>query len=206
MAEYSTVGAGVRILLLLLLVLVLVVGGLLWFDYLGLVDANGVASPVLRLVGIQRPAALPDVEDPFLLQSERIKARDEALAIRTAELDERERRLQTREAEVNQMISTLEEQRRSLEEQEKSINQARKTYDDRVANMRDLSVKLTGMQPNRAVAMLQAMPDVDVIDVIRATDAIAAEEGTQSITSKWLSDLPSDRAAAISRKMMLGSP
>jgi flagellar protein FlbB len=205
MAEYSNVGAGMRVLLLLLLVLVLLVGGLLWFDYLGLVNANSFVRPVLRVVGIERPAALPDAEDPFLLDRERMNAREEAIALRAAELDERERQLETREAEIVQVASTLEEQRASLEEQEKSINQARKTYDDRAANLRDIAGKLTSMPPADAVAMLEAMDDVDIIDVIRTTDEIAAVSGTTSITSRWLSDLPAVRAAAISRKMMLGS-
>lgn len=205
MAEYSGVGAGMRILLLLLLVLVLLVGGLLWFDYLGIVDANNLVRPVLRLVGIQRPAALPDAEDPFLLDVERMKAREEAITLRSAELDERERLLATREAEVTQIASTLEEQRSSLEEQEKSINQAQKSYDDKAANLRDISGKLTSMPPADAVSVLAGMDDMEIIDVIRTTDEIAAAGGTTSITSKWLSDLPADRAAAISRKMMMGS-
>lgn len=206
MAEYSSVGAGVRIVLLFLLVLVLVVGGLVWFDYLGLVDANRFVRPVLRLVGIQRATEVTNPEDPTLLDEERLKAREEAINERTAGLDERERALQIREAEVTQMASALEEQRASLEEQEKSINQARKSYDDKAANLRDLSGKLTSMPPANAVAVLEAMTDMDIIDVIRTTDQIAVEEGTTSITSKWLSDMPADRAASISQKMMLGSP
>ena len=206
MAEYSTVGAGARIALLLLLVLVLVVGGLVWFDYLGLVSANRVVTPVLRLVGISRPAPVAGAEDPLLLEAERMKAREEATALRTAGLDEREKLLQTREAEVQEMAASLGEQRKSLAEQQKSINEARKTYDDRVANLRDISGKLTSMRPEDAVAVLQEMKDVDIIDVIRMTDLIAAGEGTVSITSKWLADLPEKRAAVIGQKMMLGQP
>jgi flagellar protein FlbB len=206
MAEYSSVGAGARIALLLLLVLVLVVGGLLWFDYLGLVDAGSIARPALRLVGIQRPVPVEDPEDPFLLEQERLKAREEAIGLRGAELDEREKQLQTKEAEVQAMTQSLAEQKKSLEEQQKSINEAMKTYDDRVANLRDISGKLTSMPPADAVAVLAEMKDVDIIDVIRMTDRIAEEAGTTSITSKWLSDMPEKRAAVIGQKMMLGSP
>lgn len=206
MAEYSTVGAGARIALLFLLVLVLVVGGLVWFDYLGLLDAGRVVSPVLRLVGISRAAPVGNAEDPLLLEIERMKAREEAVALRSAELDEREKALRTREAEVEEMIASLAEQRKGLEEQQKSINESRKSYDDRVANLRDLSGKLASMRPGDAVAVLEQMKDVDIIDVIRMTDQIAAEEGTVSITSRWLSDLPEKRAAVIGQKMMLGQP
>jgi flagellar protein FlbB len=206
MAEYSTVGAGARIALLLLLVLVLVVGGLVWFDYLGLLKADRVVSPVLRLVGISRPAPVTDAEDPLLLEAERMKAREEAVALRAAELDERESALRQREAEVGAMTASLAEQRQGLEQQQKSISDSRKSYDDRVANLRDLSGKLASMRPEDAVAVLEQMKDVDIIDVIRMTDVIASEEGTLSITSKWLSDLPEQRAAVIGQKMMLGQP
>ena len=48
--EYSSVGAGFRVVILLLLVAVLVLGGLVWFDYLGIVDAQGLLSPVFTLI------------------------------------------------------------------------------------------------------------------------------------------------------------
>jgi flagellar protein FlbB len=206
MAEYSSVGAGARIALLLLLVSVLIVGGLVWFDYLGLIDANRVVAPVLRIVGIKRAAPVQGAEDPFLLEVERIKAREEAIALRTAELDGREKQLQTRQAEVDQMAASLAEQKKSLEDQQKSVSAAQKTYDDKVANLRDLSGKLASMPPAQAEALLQEMKDVDIIDVIRVTDQIAVEAGTTSITSKWLSDMPAKRSALIGQKMMLGQP
>jgi flagellar protein FlbB len=206
MAQYGAVGAGTRIFLLLLLVLVLAAGGLLWFDFLGLVDANRVLSPLLRLVRIQRPAAIEDPDDPFLLESERLKAREEALDLRAAALDEREKGLAAREAEVEEVAQSLQEQRRSLEEQQKSINERLKTYEDREANIRDIATKLVGMKPENAVALLLEMKDVEIIDIVRMTDAIAEQEGTSSITPKWLADMPAERSAAISQKLMLGRP
>ena len=206
MAGYSSVGVATRIVLLLLLVLVLAAGGLVWFDYLGLVDAKEVLGPVLELAGIRKPTTVENVDDPFLLDRERLQAREEALRLREAKLDERELQIKRKEAEIQQMQDEIAEQRRSLEEQQKSINDRLKSYEDKETNLRDISNKLVGMPPADAIEVLLQMKDVEVIDIIRMTDKIAAEQGNASMTSKWLSDMPAERAAAISEKMLLKSP
>ena len=128
------------------------------------------------------------------------------MSLRTAELEEWEQRLKQKEIEVEQMLEDLAEQKTSLEEQQKSINDRLKSYEDKEANLRDISGKLVGMAPRNAVALLQEMNDVEIIDIIRMTDRIADEGGGLSMTSKWLSDLPAARSAAISEKMLLKAP
>ena len=49
-------GSGVRVFALLLLVAVLAVGGLFWFDFLGLISADEWLGPVRRLVGLAKEA------------------------------------------------------------------------------------------------------------------------------------------------------
>ncbi len=69
MTDYSSVGAGFRILILLLLVAVLVLGGLVWFDYLGIVDAQSLLAPVFTMIRGEK--IVVDAEDPLLLEKER---------------------------------------------------------------------------------------------------------------------------------------
>ena len=52
MSDYSGVGAGFRIVVLILLVGVLALGGLVWFDYLGVVDARRTLAPVFALFAV----------------------------------------------------------------------------------------------------------------------------------------------------------
>jgi len=64
---YGRHGFGARVLALLLLVLVLAAGGLIWFDFLGLVEADRLFGPVRRLVGlqvIQPPSRVPTTAAP----------------------------------------------------------------------------------------------------------------------------------------------
>ena len=105
--DYSSVGAGFRILILLLLVAVLVLGGLVWFDYLGIVDAQGLLAPVFTMVRGEK--IVVDAEDPLLLDKERMAKQLEALPIRSEELNAWAQELEANQAEVNQMMEQLEE-------------------------------------------------------------------------------------------------
>ena len=59
------------------------------------------------------------------------------------------------------------------------------------------------MTPKAAVNILLAMDDQMVIDVLRKVEEMAAQNGTASMVSYWLSLMPADRAAAIQRKMVV---
>lgn len=191
-----------RVVALLLIILALAIAGLFWFDYLGLVDAKGVFSPVLRLFRqpVRTGTALP-ADSPTLLDDERFAKQLQAVETMRQELAERERAGEGREAAVAAMEQELEDRRAELEERENSFNQLLKRYDDRKANVEQNARYLTGMPPADAVDILAAMDDQTVIDVLRAVEDIAAASGEASVVAYWLSLLPADRAAELQRKM-----
>ena len=57
------------------------------------------------------------------------------------------------------------------------------------------------MPPKSAVDILLAMDDQDFIDTIRMVDKIAEEGGSDSNVSYWLTLMPPERVAEITRKM-----
>jgi flagellar protein FlbB len=116
-------------------------------------------------------------------------------------LDKRELDIQALEAENTQIAQELEERRISQEEREKTFNNIQKMYDDRNVNIRKNAENLNGMAPANAVAILNEMDDQDIIDTLRMVDQIAAEEGTSSMVSYWLSLMPANRVAELQRKM-----
>jgi len=193
---------GLRIIVLLLLIVVLVFGGLIWFDYLGLLNVKETLSPLFALVGIGVPkkAAVPDY--PEMLDEDRIARQLEALTLREEELDRREEQIAAGEAEVLQKQESLKEREQALEEREKSFNDRIKQYENRNASLRNISQNLVGMPPQKAVDRLLEMDDQDVIDLLRITDQIALESGEDSITAYWLSLMPAERAAEVQRKML----
>ena len=202
MAKYGIVGAGPRILVLILALLALVFGGLIWFDFLGLIDVKDSLAPVFGLVGLRTRTKLADPGAPFLLDQERLDKQWEALDLRLQELDNRDTELELREAELVQMMETVREQEDALEDREKSFNELVKQYDNRNANLRSVAGQFTGMPPQKAVDRLEEMNDQDVIDILRMTDSIAAEAGANSVSSFWLQLMPAERSATIQRKML----
>ena len=87
MAEFSEVSPGVRIFLLALLLVVLALAGVVWFDYLGLIDARDALAPIWRLAGLrQRTGGIAD-DDPNLLDLERMAKEQEALGLRAEDLE-----------------------------------------------------------------------------------------------------------------------
>ncbi|MEW5813895.1 MAG: flagellar protein FlbB [Spirochaetota bacterium] len=204
MAGYGIVGTGPRIIVLLLLIIALLFGGLIWFDFLGLIDVKDTLAPVLSLVGQKPRTKIADIESPVLLGEERMKKQLEALELRTEELDKREEQITLTESEIKQMLESLKEKEKVLEEKEKAFNVQASLYENKRANIEQNSKYLVGMPPKSAVKILKNMEDQDVIDLLRATERLAAEAGEESIVAYWLSLLAEEepaRAATLQRKM-----
>jgi flagellar protein FlbB len=198
-AEYGGVGAGFRIVILILLVGVLALGGLVWFDYLGILDARRTLAPVFALFGAKKPEI--EAEDPLLLDKERLAKQMEALAVRAEELGSREQQLQSREQELAQKMEQVQEREKAADEREKLFNERLQAFENRRVNLRQNAAYLVGMPPDKAVKILLAMEDQDVIDLFRITEEQAAEAGETSLVAYWLSLMPAERAATLERKM-----
>jgi len=202
LARFKAVRTGSTIVLLLLLILALALGGLIWFDYLGFVDARQIVSPVLSLLRITRPANIQDENSPGFLDQERLKMQQDELVLRLEELDARDTAIATTEAELLQIRESLEERENALAEKENSFNDRLKQYENRNANLRQASQYFVGMDPKAAVERLQAMDDQDIIDIFRITETVAREQNSASMVAYWISLLPAQRAADLSRKML----
>ncbi|MDR2303721.1 MAG: flagellar protein FlbB [Treponema sp.] len=182
-------------------------GGLVWFDYLGLIDVKTVIAPVYRLIGREGRSQPKTGDDELLnIDAERLSIRLEALELRDRELDNREEELTGRYGEIEQMAQELEERQKALDDRENSINAGVEETDNKERNVEQNARYLTGMPPERAVGIIFAMDDQDIIDVFRKTEEIARAEGTTSIVSYWLSLMAEDtegaaRAAELQRKM-----
>lgn len=191
-----------RILVLLIIIMALAIGGLFWFDYLGIVDAKGFFGPTLGLLGVRTRTgqALP-ADSPTLLEDERLGKRLEALDARNQELDEREKAVVEREATVEAMSQEIADRTAAVDERENSFNQMAERYDNRRANIEQNARYLTGMPPKDAVAILEKSDDQTVIDTLRAVEELAAKAGEASVVAYWLSLLPPERSAELQRKM-----
>jgi len=202
MANYGATGTGLRIVALLLLVAVLLVGGVLWFDFLGIVDARSTLAPIRRLLGLAEQPTVEQLADPLLLERERLQSETEALDLIREDLERRELAVAQREVEIEQITAELEATRTSLENQEKSLNDRLTAFDDRRVNLEQNSRYLVGMPPSNAVEIMLQMEDPDIIELLQVTEDIAQREGSASLVSFWLSQMPAERAAELQRKFV----
>jgi flagellar protein FlbB len=191
-----------RVIVLLIMILALALGGLFWFDYLGIVDAKSVFAPALRLVGlpVRTGAALP-ADSPNLLDDERFAKQLAAVDAVRQELAEREKVATERQAAIEAMAQEIEDRAKTLGERENSFKQMTERYENRRANVEQNARYLTGMPPKDAVKILAQSDDQTVIDILRAVEEIAAKTGEASVVAYWLSLLPAEKSAGIQRKM-----
>jgi len=194
-----------KTLLLLLLVVILAAGGLVWFDYLNVIDAKSLLAPIYKYIpfipgeGRSQPKTAGD--EILDLDAERFAVLLEAHELRAMEMDVRQKELDSRYGQIEQMAQELEERTNALDEREKSLIADRLDTENKDRNVEQNARYLTGMPPQNAVGIIAALDDQDAIDVIRKTEEIAKAEGTNSIVSFWFSLMEPARAAELQRKM-----
>ncbi|MDR2313788.1 MAG: flagellar protein FlbB [Spirochaetaceae bacterium] len=196
-----------RIVVLLILILVLIGGGIVWFDYLNVIDAKTALAPLYRLIGREGRTQEDLGPDEYLnLDAERLAVRLEAEALRELDMDKRETDIQSRLGEIEQMAQELEQRKQALDDEQNSINAAAADAENMERNIEGIAQQLTNMQPERAVAIIAAMNDQTAVNVLRKTEEIAQRDGTNSIVPYWLSQMDPQRAAELQRKMVAGAP
>jgi flagellar protein FlbB len=200
-------GTLLRVLALLILILIMAAGGIFWFDYLNVIDAKPILAPIYRLLGME-VRTQPDVPDGAMLNlnDERYAILFEALELRYGEIERSETDNKNRLGQIEQMAQELEERQKALEEQEKSLIAERQEAEIKDRNVEQNARNMVNMPPERAVGILVAMDDQDVIDILRKTEELAQADGSNSIVPYWLSLFPPERAAEITRKMAARPP
>ena len=193
---------------LLILIIIISLGGLLWFDYLGVIHAKKVFAPVYKLFGLAPQTSVTATSSKPLmadLDEDRLAKRIEALDIRTQELDKREGDIKKVEEQNEAIAKELEDRKNSQDEREKTFNNQVKKYDDRTKNIETIVSYLNNMPPQSAVEQLLSHDDQDVIDILRKADEVAEATKTVSMSSTWLMYMgragQSERASTIERKM-----
>lgn len=192
-------------IVLLIIILILVFGGLIWFNFLGVVSLPSIRKTASKALGKAPQTSTTVTQSKPLvsnLDEDRLRKQREANDIFREELEKREADIASLENQNAQIAAELAEREKNQEEREKTFNLTLKKYDDKNINVEQIAKNLNGMKPDAAVAILVAMDDQTVIDVLRKVEELAAANGSSSMGSYWLSLMPSDRAAEIQRKMI----
>jgi flagellar protein FlbB len=178
-------------------------GGVVWFDYLNLIDAKTVLAPIYRFIGREgRTQPASEDDEDRSLDAERLAIRLEALELRALEMDKQEQGIENRQGEIEQMAQELETRQKAQDDRENSFIQKLEDAETKERNVEQNARQLTNMPPAPAVAIIVAMDDQDAIDVLRMTDEIARREGSNSLVPYWMSLMPPERVAELQRKMV----
>lgn len=190
---------------LLIIVIILVLGGLLWFDFLGVIHIKSLFRPVYKMLGKDPQVSITATQSKPVtsdMDADRLRKQREALDIFKEELDKRESDIVEIEKQNEKIAAELVEREKNQEEREKTFELSVNKYNEKDVNVTQIANNLNGMTPQAAVSILQAFDDQTAIDVLRKVEEIAKENGSSSMGSYWLSLMPADRAAVIQRKML----
>lgn len=202
--QYSS-GSWLKVLLLALLIIVLVVGGLVWFDFIGLINVKDQLAPITRLFGVRPRSEIADPDDIYLLDRERLLKQQEAMDLKYDEINVRMAALESTGAELKQRADYLAEQESALKEKENSLNQALKRYENEEENLRQSARYLMGMEPEKAVDQLVTMDEYDAVNLLRTSERLAQESGEASLVAYWLSLMDPQKSASLQEKLIRAS-
>ena len=197
------VNNAIKIISLLLLILLIIVGGLVLFDWLGLFSLRQQFAPVLRLVGLD----LSEEGQSTVINSEdineaRLRQQLEALELVRKELTDWEQQLTQQTEELDQREQKLRQSEERLEQQLSALQERENLYRERNAKIDQMARNFTGMPPPQAVAQMNEMEALLVVDILRAAERIALEENSGSLVAFWLSLMPAARGAEVSQLLV----
>jgi len=185
-----------------MLIIVLSLGGLIWFDIIGLINVQSTLRPLIQALGLAPEESVAvDYSDLELLDSMTVQKLELAIELRLQEFELARDFLTSDIQDYEERLAQLEEREKILAERENSFNQRVNRYDDRRAGLVQNARDLTSMRPDEAVAILNEYDDQLLIDTLRVVQDLADEEGSFSLVPTYLSLLPEVRAAAVQRKM-----
>ena len=206
MKNYSTGGGIAKVIFLLILILVLIVGGLIWLDFLGIIDAKDQLAPITALFGVRPRQQVEQPFSPLLLDADRLDKERRAVAIERRELQQAAEELALREAELKQKEDEVAERESSVEERRNSLIEAVSRYDNKVANLEQTARYVMGMPPEDAVAIMDQYDVKDLVDLLRTSERLAREDGEPSLVAFWLSIMPERTRAAEIQRLMVEKP
>ena len=206
MKTYGAGGGAAKVIFLLILILVLIAGGLIWLDFLGIIDVKDQLAPITSLLGVRPRETVQQPFSPLLLDVDRLAKERQAIAIERRELEQSAQELALREAELKQKEDEVAERESSVEERRNSLIEAVSQYDNRVANLEQTARYVMGMPPEDAVAIMDEYEVKDLVDLLRTSERLAQEDGTPSLVAFWLSIMPDRTRAAEIQRLMVEKP
>jgi flagellar motility protein MotE (MotC chaperone) len=202
MAKKGKVRFGLRISLWLLVDIALVLAALFIFNMMGIIDIRATVGGIKDKISGADTSISEDLEGFNLLDSERLQQQLKNIDIKNEEIDRREKTIATKEQELNQRVAKLEEKEKALIEREEQLKKEQQNVEDEYKKVQIAADRFNGMAPEAAVKVFLKLPDDFLIKVFRYSEENAAAQELTSFVPVWLSLMPPERVAGITRKML----
>ncbi|HPW52650.1 MAG TPA: hypothetical protein PKV85_09835 [Spirochaetota bacterium] len=183
-----------KIIFLFLIIVFLLGVGVLWLDYMGLINLTKTASMFSK---DEASVLYADDDEPSLMKLEELEKNKEQLKERTEDLDRREALLLEQEKSSNADKDKIQEMRAGIELERKKLENEKNKYSGYKKNIVDLAQKIESMPPKEAVAIMINWDDPLIIDVLRQIDQNALDAGAMSVTSYLISLMPKEKASRV---------
>ena len=183
-----------KIIFLFLIIVFLLGVGVLWLDYMGLINLTKTASMFNK---DEASVLYADDDEPSLMKLEELEKNKEQLKERTEDLDRREALLLEQEKSSNADKEKIQEMRAGIELERKKLENEKNKYSGYKKNIVDLAQKIESMPPKEAVAIMINWDDPLIIDVLRQIDQNALDAGAMSVTSYLISLMPKEKASRV---------
>jgi len=183
-----------KIIFLFLIIVFLLGVGVLWLDYMGLINLTKTASMFSK---DEASVLYADDDEPSLMKLEELEKNKEQLKERTEDLDRREALLLEQEKSSNTDKEKIQEMRAGIELERKKLENEKNKYSGYKKNIVDLAQKIESMPPKEAVAIMINWDDPLIIDVLRQIDQNALDAGAMSVTSYLISLMPKEKASRV---------
>lgn len=206
MARNSIAGVIGKSILLLLLIVVLLIGGIFWFDFLGIVDRGDSLNFITQRIGMDEASEVEDAEaNIYLLDAVRLVKERESIERREISLKSREEAINLGEAKNRQAFEELKEKESAIQDKEKSLSEALSRYDDEQKNLETTVSYLAALPPQTTVEILKNYTILKVVDTLRKEDELAARDSRESLSSTWILFMEAKMAAEV-QDMMIKKP
>lgn len=195
-----------KIVFLLLLILSLAIGGIVWLDFIGVINAKPRISAVLAWTGFKRFQEIDSPVIPLSLDSDRMEKEREAIAVARRQLEKDVEDFSLKEDLLVQKENELLEREKMVEEQQKSLSEAMNIYDNKIANLEQTARYVMGMPPEDAVAIMDQYDIRDLVDLLRTSERLSQEDDEESLVAYWLSLMQDRNRAAEIQRLLVEKP
>ncbi|MGL4394084.1 MAG: periplasmic-type flagellar collar protein FlbB [Brevinema sp.] len=189
-----------RVLFLLIINILLIAFTLYFFDYMRIIDYRRILAGIQGNSGLTAAAKL---EDPLLLEKEELAKKWEALTIKENEISNIQLSVDSNRMALEEDLNQLAEQREAFlnDQALAEIKEAeRNTYDLKIV---DVATQIGGMPPQTAAELLNLQDDLQVVDIFKKMDELAAQNGQASTVPFLLTLLEREKAARVQSLMLV---